>query len=713
MADEILSEKSLSESKSTGASKSSQKTNGMSGDREGLEFLRKGLENNYGLTNPQLIHSYKSMLLTRFVDDRIDTLIKQGKATFLISGSGHEAIQVAMAMAMKAGKDWFFTYYRDNAIATALGITAVDIFRHIMGKATDSFTGGRQMPMHLGSKALRMPTASSPTGTQYLQAVGAALSGVYRKTDEVVYVGGGEGSTSEGEFFEAVNWAARAKLPVIFVIQNNRFAISVPIEQQTAGGSVYKVCSGFEGLHRFHIDGTDFMESYATAKEAVRLARAKEGPSLIYADVVRLRSHSASDAQEKYRSKDEIERDRLKDPIVKMERFLLEKGILNEASISEIRKELTDSVSHDAEEVFKEASPDASTVEKYLFCPPEEQTKINYEASTPAGAPIVMVDAINHALHEEMEKNPNMIIYGEDIEDGKGGVFTATKGLSTKYGTERVFNSPLAEASIVGTAVGAALTGLKPVIEIQFADYIFPAMMQIRNELVMYRYRSNNMNSCPVTIRVACGGYIGGGHYHSQNIETLFAKCPGLYVAYPSNAADAKGLLKTACRLNDPVMFLEHKFLYRQGYAKSPEPDAEYYLPFGKAAVKKEGNDLTIVTYGAMVEKALRASRELEKKGHGIEVIDVRTIVPFDLDTVLNSVKKTGKVIVFHEDTKFLGFGAEIASEIAEKAFEHLDAPVKRVAGLHIHIPYHPNFEKAALPQDDWILKASEEMLSY
>ncbi len=322
-----------------------------------------------------------------------------------------------------------------------------------------------------------------------------------------------------------------------------------------------------------------------------------------------------------------------------------------------------------------------------------------------------MVDAINHALMEEMEKNPMMLVYGEDVQDGKGGVFTATKGLSTKFGVNRCFNSPLAEASILGTAVGAALSGLKPVVEIQFADYIFPAMMQIRDELVMYRYRSNGAFECPVTIRVATGGYIGGGHYHSQNIEAIFAKCPGLYIAYPSNAADAKGLLKTACQLKDPVMFLEHKFLYRQGYAKSPEPNADYYLPFGKAAVKREGNDLTIVAYGAMVEKALKTAREMEKKGHSIEVIDIRTIVPLDTETILTSVKKTGKVIVFHEDTKFMGFGAEIASQIAEAAFEYLDAPVKRVAGLHIHIPF--SLESHALPQDSWILKAAEEMLAY
>jgi 2-oxoisovalerate dehydrogenase E1 component len=708
MAEKVAAEK---KSKSTnGMSKTAVNKQNINEDTLKYDFMKE-TEINHGLTSDEMIHAYRAMLLTRFTDDRIDMLIKQGKATFLISGSGHEAIQVACAMAMEGRKDWFFTYYRDNAIATALGITPLEIFRHIMGRATDSFTGGRQMPMHLGSKEFRMPTASSPTGSQYLQAVGAALSCVYRKTDEIVYVAGGEGSTSEGEFFEAINWAAREKLPVIFCIQNNRFAISVPIEQQTAGASVYKVVSGFEGLHRFHIDGTNFLDSYATAKEAVRLARNGEGPSFIYADVVRLRSHSASDSQDKYRSKEAIAKDMERDPITKFEQELVSRGILTEEKIKEIRDEILDLVVKSADKAYSEPLPDPKTIEDHLFCPPEEQTKIEYESSVPSGEPIVMVDAINHALMEEMEKNPNMLIYGEDVQDGKGGVFTATKGISTKFGVHRCFNSPLAEASIVGTAIGAALTGLKPVVEIQFADYIFPAMMQIRDELVMYRYRSNGTFECPVTIRVATGGYIGGGHYHSQNIEAIFAKCPGLYIAYPSNAADAKGLLKTACQIKDPVLFLEHKFLYRQGYAKSPEPDANYYLPFGKAAVKKEGTDLTIVTYGAIVEKALKASREMEKKGHSVEVIDIRTIVPLDMETILNSVKKTGKVLVCYEDTKFMGFGAEIAAQIAEEAFQYLDAPIKRVAGVHVHIPF--SLESYALPQDSWVINAAEEMLAY
>jgi 2-oxoisovalerate dehydrogenase E1 component len=665
------------------------------------------------ISNDKLLKAYKLMLTARMIDDRIEKLIKQGKASFLISGSGHEAVQVAVGMTMQPGKDWFFTYYRDDAFGLTVGLTVEDIFRHTFGKATDKFTGGRQMATHLGSKDLHMPTASSPTGSQYLQAVGAAMSCIFRNTDEVVYVSGGEGSTSEGEFFEAVNWASREKLPVIFLIQNNNYAISVPVEQQIAGGSIYKAISGFEGLNKYHIDGTDFLLSYSTAIEAVELARKGKGPALIYADVVRLRSHSASDVQEKYRSKDSLNEDLKRDPLVKMESILIENKILTEQNIQSIKEEIFQLVLEASDRVYVEPDPSADTVELYMYCPPEEQNKIEYEKLSYTGDPVVMVDAINHALHEEMEKNPKMIIYGEDIADGKGGVFTATKGLSTKFGEKRVFNSPLAEASIVGTAIGLALTGFKPVVEIQFADYIFPAMLQIRDELAMYRYRSNNNFSCPVVIRAACGGYIGGGHYHSQNIEALFAKCHGIYIAYPSNAADAKGLLKTACQLNDPVLFLEHKFLYRQGYAKSPEPDKDYYLPFGKGIIKRQGEDITIVAYGAMVEKALRAAREMEKQKVSIEVIDIRTIVPLDTELILTSVKKTGKVIVLYEDSKFMGFGAEIAAIIAEEAFEYLDAPVKRVAGLNVHIPYHPNLEKAALPQDNWVINACKELAAY
>jgi 2-oxoisovalerate dehydrogenase E1 component len=671
------------------------------------------INNFFGLPERKLIDAYRYILTARTFDDRIETMIRQGKAGFLISGSGHEAAQVAAAMALTPGKDWCFTYYRDTAFGMAMGISAKDFFRHSLAKATDPFTGGRQMSLHLGSKELRIPTSSSPTGTQYLQAVGAAKSALFRNTDEIAYVTGGEGSTSQGEFYEAINWASREKLPVIFMIQNNKYAISVPVESQAAGGSVFKTVSGFAGLNRFNTDGTDFLMTYGTLKHAVELARAGEGPSLVYADVVRLRSHSISDAQEKYRSKESLESDKANDPLIKMEKFLTENKILSESDIENIRKEIFDKVLADSEEVLKDPEPDPATVTRYMYCPDEEQTKIEYEKNENPGAPVTMIDAINHALNEEMENNPDMIMYGEDIADSKGGVFAATKGLSTKYGNKRVFNSPLAEASIVGTAVGMAVTGLKPAVEIQFIDYIFPAMMQIKDEVSMYRYRSNNQFTANVLIRTACGGYIQGGHYHSINLEGLFAKCEGIKIAYPSNARDAKGLLKTACRLKDPVLFMEHKFLYRQSYAKSPEPSKDFYIPFGKAEIKNPGEDITIVTYGVMVEKSMRAARKLAEKNISVEVIDLRTIVPLDMETVLNSVKKTGKIMIVYEDSKFMGFGAEIAAQISEKAFEYLDAPIKRVAALDVHIPYSQILENAVLPQDETILKECEKLAEY
>jgi len=673
----------------------------------------KGINNFFELPERKLIDAYKYMLTTRLFDDRVEIMIKQGKATFLISGSGHEAVQVAAAMALTPGKDWSFTYYRDTAFGIAAGISVEDFFRHTLAKATDPFTGGRQMCLHLGSKKLRIPTSSSPTGSQYLQAVGAALSARYRKTDEVAYVTGGEGSTSQGEFYEAINWATREKLPVIFLIQNNKYAISVPVENQAAGGSTYKTVSGFEGLNRFKVDGTDFLMSYGTIKNAISLARKGTGPSLIYADVVRLRSHSNSDSQEKYRSEKSLEEDKENDPLKKMETFLSEHRILKEEDFVNIKDELFEKVLQASEKVLEEPSPDPSTVNLYMYCPEEEQTKIEYNQNENPGKPITMVDSINHALDEEMENNSNMLIYGEDIEDSKGGVFGVTKGLSTKFGHKRVFNSPLAEASIMGTAVGMAVTGLKPVVEIQFVDYIFPAMMQIKDEVTMYRYRSNNQFTANIVIRAACGGYIGGGHYHSITLEGLFAKFPGILIAYPSNSRDAKGLLKTACRLNDPVLFLEHKYLYRQSYAKLPEPSKDFYLPFGKAEIKTSGEDITIISYGAMVEKSLRVAKKMQEKNVSVEVIDLRTIVPLDIETIINSVKKTGKVLVVYEDSKFMGFGAEIIAQINELAFEYLDAPIRRVAALNVHIPFSPELEKAALPQDDWILKECEKLSEY
>ncbi|MCK9281476.1 MAG: dehydrogenase E1 component subunit alpha/beta [Melioribacteraceae bacterium] len=668
-----------------------------------------------GMTKDELMNALRIMFLSRSMDIKVLNLLKQGKAFFHIAGAGHEATQVAFGLAMEKGKDWGFPYYRDMAVMLSLGVKPEDIFLHMLGRADDPMTGGRQMPCHWASKEFNVPTQSSPTGTQFLQAVGAALAEKKKGNNAVVYVSSGEGTTSNGEFHEAINWASREKIPVVFVIQNNKWAISVPVEQQSGGrnASITEMMSGYENLLRLDVDGTDFLAVNAIAQSAFKYARQGKGPALIQAHVVRLFSHSSSDDQKKYRPEESLNEDLKKDPIEMFAKKLIDKGVLTELAYEEFKKEIVNHVNEAADWALKQTEPTAESAVKYVFDESGKKDKLKYEQSNKEGKPVVMVDAINHALREEMERNDKIYVFGEDVADGKGGVFTATKGLSTQFGNERVFNSPLAEASIMGVAIGMSLTGLKPCVEIQFGDYIFPAFMQIRDELVMYRYRSNNLFESPVVIRVAVGGYIHGGLYHSQNIEAFFAHMPGLMIAYPSNSQDAKGLLKTALRLNDPVLFLEHKGLYRQSYATSPEPDADYLLPFGKAKVVKEGADLTVVTYGAMVHESNFAAKKLEDEGYSVEIIDIRTIAPLDEETIYKSVRKTGKAVVIHEDTVTAGFGAEIASKIAENCFESLDGAVKRIGATDTPIPFHPNLEGFVLPSRNKIYSSLKEILLY
>lgn len=666
-----------------------------------------------GLTTEKLLAAYRNMLLSRRIDEKSLLLLKQGKVFFHIGGSGHEAIQTALAMALRPGFDWGYPYYRGLAFSLQMGMTPEDILLNSFHRATDPSTGGRQMPAHYGSRELRIPTQSSPTGSQYLQALGTAMSIAKDGSDEVVYVSSGEGSTSEGEFHEAVNWASRGRFPVIFCIENNRWAISVPVKDQVAGASVYEITAGYRGLNRYRVDGTNFLDCYRVAVEAVKGTRSGKGPALIEADVVRLLPHSSSDDHSKYRSKEEIEADRRRDPILSFERYLIEEGVLTETDTERIREEIVKRVDEAAEWSENEPLPDPSTSMLYVYAPEPRVPKEGFVEHAHSGKKTVMVDAINHALAEEMEHNPKMLIYGQDVAGNKGGVFTATKGLTARFGPERVFNSPLAEASIVGTAVGLALRGHKPVVEIQFGDYIWPAMMQLKNELAMYRYRSNNLWSCPVVVRVAVGGYIHGGHYHSQNIESIFLHCPGLRIVYPSNAADAKGLLKTACREDDPVLFLEHKGMYRQSFAAAPEPDADYLLPFGLASVVREGEDITIITYGMMVQRSLEAARKLEDEGVSVEVVDLRTLNPLDEETMLSSARKTGKILIVHEDTRTTGFGGHLAAIIMENAFQYLDGPIKLVTSKDAPIPYSPPLEKAVLVQESDITEALKELAGY
>ena len=676
----------------------------------------KTVKNNFSnCTNDELLHILKLMYTSRTMDFKIMNLLKQGKSYFHLPSAGHEATQIAFGRAMTPGYDWAFPYYRDMAFLLGIGVKIEDIFLHQLAKANDPMSGGRQMPCHWGVKELNIPAQSSPTGTQFLQAVGTALANKKSGLNAVTYVSSGEGTTSEGEFHEAINWASREKIPVVFVIQNNKWAISVPVENQTGGknASIAAMMSGYENLLRFSVDGTDYLKMKEVSQEAFEYARSGKGPVLVEAKTIRLLSHSTSDDQSKYRPKDSLEKDLKNDPLEKFANLLISENIITKETYEELKLEINEHINQAADAALATPEPDITSVTKYVFDESGKKDKLKYFKSRSEGVPVVMVDAINHALREEMERNEKIHVFGEDVADGKGGVFTATKGLSTQFGNERVFNSPLAEASITGVAIGMALTGKKPCVEIQFGDYIWPAFMQIRDELVMYRYRSNNKFEAPVIIRVAVGGYINGGLYHSQNIEGFFAHMPGLLIAYPSNAADAKGLLKTALRLNDPVLFLEHKGLYRQSYATRPEPDADYLIPFGKANITREGEDVTVITYGAMVHETEFAAKKLSEEGYSIEIIDIRTLSPLDTETIFESVKKTGKAIVIHEDSLTAGFGAEIAAKISDACFEYLDGPVKRFAALDTPIAFHPKLERTILPSRNSIYNEIKKLLDY
>ena len=666
-------------------------------------------------TNDELLNVLKTMLRARTLDNKAMNLLRQGKTFFHIAGSGHEAVQLAIGLSLDSKKDWLFPYYRDLATVLTAGITPMEVLLGTFGKANDPASGGRQLPVHWGAKNINLPSQSSPTGTQFLQAVGTAMASVKRGERNISYVSSGEGTTSQGEFHEAVNWASREKLPVLFVIQNNKYAISVHVSNQSGGkdSSIAEMMEGFHNLYRARIDGTDFFQSYEKIQDAVEYIKSGKGPALIEAEVVRLESHSSSDDQKKYRDKKELEEDLKKCPIEKFANVLMAKGLLDDKEYADLKLKIVDEINSAADEASSNPDPKPEDAQKYVFDESGFKDTLSYESTNPAGDKIVMVDAINHALHEEMEKNPEMFIFGEDIEDAKGGVFTATKGLTTRFTKKRVFNSPLAEASIMGVAVGMSLAGMKPVVEIQFGDYIWPAFMQMKNEMASMRYRSNNVWAAPVVTRVAVGGYIHGGLCHSQNIEAFFAHIPGILIAYPSNAADAKGLLKTACRIKDPVLFCEHKGLYRQSYAITPEPDDNYLIPFGKAKVVKEGTDVTIVSWGVSLWDSMLAAKKLEEEEYSVEVIDLRTIVPLDEETIFNSVKKTNKVVIIHEDTLFGGFGAEIAARIADNCFQYLDAPVKRIAAKDAHIPYSPILENEVLPSRDEIYKGVKDLLKY
>jgi len=696
-----------------------------------------------GLSPEQLLRFYRTMVTSRRVDDREISLKRQNKIFFQISSAGHEAIGVAVAEHCKSAHDWFFLYYRDRAMTLALGQTPLDHLLQAVGAEADPASGGRQMPAHYGDVRYNIANTSSPTGTQFLHAVGAAEAGAKIagvdgvrelidrfEDDEVVIVTTGDGTTSEGEFWESLNSACNLNLPVVYVVEDNGYAISVPVEVQTAGGSISKLVSGFPGLHILECDGTDVVEAYRTAGEAIAYARERKGPALIHAHCTRPYSHSMSDDERTYRTEEERAAQEVRDPLTRTRSLLIENGIASEEELDTLEASIADEVVQAADDALKSPQPDPSTALKHLFSEDVDPTSDDFDTEDDPQYEndklLTMVDLLNACMASEMERDPRIVVFGEDVADvskpealgevkGKGGVFKVTHGLQAKFGAERVYNSPLAEANIVGRAIGQALRGMNPIVEIQFFDYIWPAFHQIRNELATMRYRSNGTFAAPLVIRTTYGGYLkGGGIYHSQTGETLFTHCPGLHVCMPSTAEDAAGLLRTAIRCEDPVLFLEHKHLYRQIYNKGRNPGPEYMIPFGKAKVRREGSDITLVTCGALVKRSLDAAKiASEQHGVEVEVIDLRTVQPFDMERIADSVKKTNKVMVVHEDSLSWGIGSEIVARIADELFEYLDGPVKRVASLDTWVAYAPTLENVILPQTPIIVDAVLDLASY
>lgn len=674
-----------------------------------VQVPEAGRHRQLGLADDQVVEMYRLMLMARRVDDRMWALQRQGRAAFVLGSSGHEAIQVGSAFALDRDKDWIMPYYRDMGVALAWGFSPEDVFLAVFAKKNDTMSGGRQLPSHWSDPDKRVFTQSSVIGTQWPHAAGIAHGLKNQGSDAVCVVYGGEGSTSEGDWHEAMNWAGIHKLPLIFVIENNQYAISVPSEEEVAGKLADRAQGyGFPG---YAIDGNAPFEVVETMQRAVARARSGAGPTLIEAETYRYYAHTSDDNDTLYRTREEVETWRKKDPLARLQQYLIENRMLTEAEEAAIDESVTLELAEAVDRAEASPNPDEPTERVYarVIEPGPAQTS---PEPAQVGGEVNLITSINRALHEVMEANPDTVFFGEDVARKKGGVFKASEGLTERFGAKRCFNTPIAESSIVGCAIGMAATGFKVLPEIQFADYIHPAFDQIVSEAARISYRSDGRWNCPIVIRTPYGAGIHGALYHSQSVEAYYAHVPGLKVVVPSTPADVKGLLHTAVEDPDPVMFLEPKKLYR--LAKGAYPDGDHRVPLGRAAIRNEGTDLTIIAYGAMAHFAVEAVPILEGLGVSPEVIDLRSLKPLDWPTIEQSVKKTSRVLIVHEDNEFVGYGAEIAAQVADKTFEWLDAPVKRYALGDVPImPYAGSLENSLYITPEGIAEKAQELAKY
>ncbi len=675
-------------------------------------------------SNDEVREWYRLMHLGRSLDEKAARYLKMSKGwSYHAPCAGHEGIQLALGLSVQRGSDFLFPYYRDLLTVLAAGLTVEEIVLNGLSKATDPASGGRHMSNHFAKPSMRIQNVSSCVGSHSLHAVGVARAIQRFDGPEIAFYSSGESATSEGYFYEALSGACREKLPVVFVLQNNGYGISVPVHEQSANTNIADNFHGFRNLLVLNCDGTSIFDSWRVMQEACAYAREGRGPAMVHADCVRIGAHSNSDRHELYRDEEELAEARRRDPLLRLRAFILEHEMLGGEELAAIEAENLRLLDEESARAESAPNPDPASVLRHVYaddthvCPltNEEFTRIMEKHGGEAET-VTLRDAINRTLRDEFRRNPHTFLWGQDVASrDKGGVFNITKGMLQEFGNVRVFNAPIAEDFILGTANGFCRYSddIWVVVEgAEFADYFWPAMEQLVNTAHEH-WRSNGQFAPNIIVRLASGGYIQGGLYHSQSIEAALANIPGLRIVMPAFAEDAAGLLRCAFRTRGVTIYLEPKFLYNHPWAKTRYPLPELCVPIGRARLRREGGDISIITYGNTVHLALRAAERLAEEGVSCDVLDLRSVLPYDRDAIAATVAKTGKAMVLHEAARTGGFGGEIAAYIGEELFEHLDAPVRRIASLDTPVGFAKILESAILVGEEQIVTAGRDLAGY